>query len=298
MTFLSSALPWYQLALFPALLIFIGVLLFSTATLAFYLKQTISLKRLRELFLHHPGLLGNALAALLGAATPFCTCTAVPLFLGMLEVEIPPGPAISFLLASPTINLGAIILLFVVFGWRDALFYMAVCLLAAIGVGWLLGRFPRERMLRDYLWFEEEEPARGQKRLAFKKATRLGGQLTRRFLPWLVLATVAGIIIDVFIPTNSVINLGQWGVALGVPLAACLGSVIYADVLLLIPLGFTLIQHGALAPIVLTFMIAASGLSLPEVVVLGRILHTRPLLLFILATLGVYTLLGFAFAWL
>jgi uncharacterized membrane protein YraQ (UPF0718 family) len=298
MTFISSALPWYQLALFPALLVFIGVVLFSTATLAFYLKQTISLQRLRDLLQRHPGLAGNMLAALLGAVTPFCTCTAVPLFLGMLEVEVPPGPAISFLLASPTINLGAIILLFVVFGWRDALFYAAVCLLAAISVGWLIGRIPRQWILRDYLWFEEEEPASGKRRLALKKAAALGSRLTRRFLPWLALATLAGILIDVFIPTRSVIGLGQWGLILGIPLAVLLGSVIYADVLLLIPLGLTLIQHGAQAPIVLTFMIAASGLSLPEGVVLSRILHARPLLLFIAATIGVYTLLGFGFAWL
>jgi uncharacterized protein len=298
MTFISSALPWYQLALFPALLVFIGVVLFSTATLAFYLKQTISLQRLRDLLQRHPGLAGNLLAALLGAATPFCTCTAVPLFLGMLEVEVPPGPAISFLLASPTINLGAIVLLFVVFGWKDALFYAAVCLLAAISVGWLIGRIPRQRILRDYLWFEEEEPAPGKRRLALKKALALGSRLTRRFLPWLALATLAGILIDVFIPTTSVIGLGQWGLTLGIPLAVLLGSVIYADVLLLIPLGLTLIQHGAQAPIVLTFMIAASGLSLPEGVVLSRILHARPLLLFLVATIGVYTLLGFGFAWL
>jgi uncharacterized protein len=298
MTFISSALPWYQLALFPALLVFIGVVLFSTATLAFYLKQTISLQRLRDLLQRHPGLAGNLLAALLGAATPFCTCTAVPLFLGMLEVEVPPGPAISFLLASPTINLGAIVLLFVVFGWKDALFYAAVCLLAAISVGWLIGRIPRQRILRDYLWFEEEEPAPGKRRLALKKAVALGSRLTRRFLPWLALATLAGILIDVFIPTTSVIGLGQWGLTLGIPLAVLLGSVIYADVLLLIPLGLTLIQHGAQAPIVLTFMIAASGLSLPEGVVLSRILHARPLLLFLVATIGVYTLLGFGFAWL
>jgi uncharacterized protein len=298
MTFISSALPWYQLALFPALLVFIGVVLFSTATLAFYLKQTISLQRLRDLLQRHPGLAGNLLAALLGAATPFCTCTAVPLFLGMLEVEVPPGPAISFLLASPTINLGAIVLLFVVFGWKDALFYAAVCLLAAISVGWLIGRIPRQRILRDYLWFEEEEPAPGKRRLALKKALALGSRLTRRFLPWLALATLAGILIDVFIPTTSVIGLGQWGLTLGIPLAVLLGSVIYADVLLLIPLGLTLIQHGAQAPIVLTFMIAASGLSLPEGVVLSRILHARPLLLFLVATIGIYTLLGFGFAWL
>jgi uncharacterized protein len=117
-------------------------------------------------------------------------------------------------------------------------------------------------------------------------------------LPWLALATLAGILIDVFIPTTSVIGLGQWGLTLGIPLAVLLGSVIYADVLLLIPLGLTLIQHGAQAPIVLTFMIAASGLSLPEGVVLSRILHARPLLLFLVATIGVYTLLGFGFAWL
>lgn len=296
MTFISSALPWYQVALFPALLVLIGVLLFSTATLAFYMKQTLSFTRLRNLFQRHPGLLGNTLAALLGAATPFCTCTAVPLFLGMLEVEIPPGPAISFLLASPTINLGAIILLFLVFGWKQAIFYMLVCLLAAIAVGWLIGRIPAERLLRKYLWFEEDEPAQGKGRVAFKKAALLGGHLTRRFLPWLALATLVGILIDVFIPTTSVLSLGQWGIVLGVPLAVLLGSVIYADVLLLIPIGYTLLQHGAQAPIVLTFMIAASGLSLPEVVVLGRILHPRPLLLFLAATLCVYTLLGFGFA--
>ena len=298
MTFFSSAFPWSQVALFPALLVFIGVVLFSTATLAFYLKQTLSLKRLSGVFLRHPGLAGNVLAALLGASTPFCTCTAVPLFLGMLEAEIPAGPALSFLLASPTINLGAIVLLFLVFGWKATLFYMLICLLAAISVGWLIGRLPREQILRDYLWFEEEEPAQGKRRLALKKAALLGSQLTRRFLPWLALATLAGILIDVLIPTRSVIGLGQWGLIVGIPLAVLLGSVIYADVLLLIPLGLTLIQHGAQAPIVLTFMIAASGLSLPEVVVLSRIIRARPLLLFLVTTLIVYTLLGFGFAWL
>src|SRR5215469_16744345 len=296
MTFISSALPWYQVVLFPALLVSIGVLLFSTATLAFYLKQTLSLKRLRSLFLRSPGLPGNVLAALLGAATPFCTCTAVPLFLGMLEIEIPPGPAISFLLASPTINLGAIILLFLVFGWKHALLYIVVCLVAAIVVGWLIGRIPAARLLRTYLWFEEDEPEQSQMRLALKKAAEHGGHLTRRFLPWLALATLIGMLIDVFVPTNSVLSLGQWGITLGVPLAVLLGSVIYADALLLIPIGFTLLQHGAQAPIVLTFMIAASGLSLSEAVVLSRILHLRPLLLFLAATLCIYTVLGFGFA--
>src|SRR5579859_3736355 len=197
MNFLSSALPWKGLLLFPFLLVFIGVLLFSTATIAFYVKQTISLTRLRAVLARWPGLPGNVIAALLGAATPFCTCTAVPLFLSMLEVEIPLGPAVSFLLASPTINLGAIILLFVVFGWRVALFYTSICLVSAIIVGWLMGRIPRERALRDYLWLEENEPAPGGMRITLKKAALLGGQLTRKFLPWLILATFAGILIDV-----------------------------------------------------------------------------------------------------
>src|ERR1700682_3637756 len=113
MNLLSSALPWKGLLFFPLLLVFIGVILFSTATLAFYVKQTVSFARLQGVFTRYPGLRGNVIAALLGAATPFCTCTAVPLFLGMLEVEIPLGPAVSFLLASPTINLGAVILLLV-----------------------------------------------------------------------------------------------------------------------------------------------------------------------------------------
>src|SRR5215469_15746465 len=146
MSLLPSALPWGGLLAFPALLALIAVLLFSSATLAFYVKQRLSFTRLQQVFARQPGLVGNLLAALLGAATPFCTCTAVPLFLGMLEVEVPLGPAISFLLASPTINLGAIILLFLVFGWKHALFYMLVCLVAAIVVGWLVGRIPAARL--------------------------------------------------------------------------------------------------------------------------------------------------------
>jgi uncharacterized membrane protein YraQ (UPF0718 family) len=295
MNFLSSALPWKGLLLFPFLLVFIGILLFSTATIAFYIKQTISLTKLRTLFVRWPGLIGNVIAALLGAATPFCTCTAMPLFLGMLEVEVPLGPAISFLLASPTINLGALILFFVVFGWRIALFYAAVCLCAAIIVGWLIGRIPRERALHDYLWIEEGDPLPGGRRVAVKKAALLGGQLTRKFLPWLALATLVGILLDLFIPTSTVASLSHWGVLPGIPLATLLGGIIYADILFLIPIGMALIQQGASIPIVLTFMIAASGLSLPEVVMLGRILHLRPLLYFVGATLLVYTLLGWGF---
>jgi uncharacterized membrane protein YraQ (UPF0718 family) len=298
MNFLSSALPWRGLLFFPALLVFIGVLLFSTATLAFYVKQSVSFARLHRLFTRWPGLRGNVLAALLGAITPFCTCTAVPLFLGMLEVEVPLGPAISFLLASPTINLGAIILLFVVFGWRIALFYAAACLIAAIIVGWLLGRIPRERALRDYLWLEEEDEAAGSRRVMWKKAALLGGQFTRKLLPWLALATLGGIIIDLLIPTSTVVSLGQWGVGLGIPLASLVGSVIYADILLLIPIGFALIQHGAAIPVVLTFMIASSGLSLPEMVVLGRVLRPHVVLCFVGATLLVYMLIGTGFLWL
>jgi uncharacterized membrane protein YraQ (UPF0718 family) len=298
MNFLSSALPWRGLLFFPALLVFIGVLLFSTATLAFYVKQSVSFARLHNLFTRWPGLCGNIIAALLGAATPFCTCTAVPLFLGMLEVEVPLGPAISFLLASPTINLGAIVLLFVVFGWRIALFYAAACLIAAIIVGWLLGRIPRERAVRDYLWLEEEDEVAGSRGVMWKKAALLGGQFTRKLLPWLVLATLGGIVIDLLIPTSTVVSLGQWGVGLGIPLASLVGSVIYADILLLIPIGFALIQHGATIPVVLTFMIASSGLSLPEMVVLGRVLRPHVVVCFVGATLLVYMLVGTGFLWL
>jgi len=169
MNLLPSALPWRGLLFFPALLIFIGVLLFSTATLAFYMKQTLSFERLRLLFARQSGFYGNLAGAALGAATPFCTCTAMPLFLGMVEADIPLGPAVSFLLASPTINLGAIILLLVVFGWRVTVFYASACLLAAVLVGWAIGRVPREKALRDYLWFLEDEPVAGGRRIVLKR---------------------------------------------------------------------------------------------------------------------------------
>src|SRR5215470_10778363 len=170
MRLLPSALPWGGVLAFPVLLALILVLLFSSATLAFYLKQRLSFTRLQQVFARQPGLLGNVMAALLGAATPFCTCTAVPLFLGMVEAEVPLGPAVSFLLASPTINLGAIALLLVVFGWRTALFYALACLLAAVLVGWGIGRIPTKHALRDYLWIEEEDPVEGTRRVALRRA--------------------------------------------------------------------------------------------------------------------------------
>lgn len=290
-----AALPWQGLAFFPALFVFIGVMVFSTATLAFYLKQRLSLARLRTVFTTHAGVRGNVFAALLGAATPFCTCTALPLFLGMLEVDVPLGPATSFLLASPTINLGAVVLLFVVFGWRIALFYLVVCVSAAVIVGWLLGRTRREDALRDYLWFEEDEPAKTTTSAALRRAASLGGQITRKFLPWLALATAAGLLIDWLIPTSMVARLGAVAIILAIPLAAALGGLIYADILLLIPLGYALIQHGAPTAVVLTFMIAASGLSLPEIAALTRIMKLRAVLYFTGATLLCYAVLGYGF---
>lgn len=290
-----SAMQWQGLTFFPALLVFIAVLLFSTATLAFYVKQRVSFARLQRVFAAHPGIVGNLAGALLGAATPFCTCTAVPLFLGMLEVEVPVGPAVSFLLASPTINLGALVLLVVVFGWRVALFYLGVCLSAAVLVGWVLGRIPRALALRDYLWFEEDEPVRVGKGTALRGAAKLGGQLTRKFLPWLALATVGGILIDAVIPTSAIAQVGTLAIVLAIPLAAALGGIVYADILLLIPLGYALIQHGVPAPVVLTFMIAASGLSLPEILVLTRVMRPWMLALFATAVLLVYAVLGFGF---
>jgi uncharacterized membrane protein YraQ (UPF0718 family) len=295
---LPSALPWGGVLAFPVLLALILVLLFSSATLAFYVKQRLSFGQLQQVFARQPGLVGNSIAALLGAATPFCTCTAVPLFLGMLEVEVPLGPAISFLLASPTINLGAVILLLVVFGWRIALFYGSACLIAAIVVGWLLGRVPRERALRDYLWMLEEEPAPGSARVALRKATLLSRQLLWKLLPWLALATLAGILIDLLVPAGTIAQISHLGAGLGIPAAALLGSVIYADILLLIPVGYALMQHGALIPVVLTFMLAASGISFSEVIVLSRILQPRLVVLFVGVTLALYILLGMGFLWL
>ena len=298
MSLLPSALPWGGLLAFPVLLALILMLLFSSATLAFYVKQRLSFARLQQVFVRQPGLMGNLIAALLGAATPFCTCTAVPLFLGMLEVEVPLGPAISFLLASPTINLGAVIVLLVVFGWRTALFYGSACLIAAVVVGWLLGRVPRERALRDYLWMIEDEPASGSARVALLKATLLGRQLLWKLFPWLALATLAGMLIDVLVPTGTVAQISRLGGGLGIPTAALLGSVIYADILLLIPLGYALIHQGASVAVVLTFMLAASGMSFSEVIVLSRILQPRLVVLFVGATLATYMLLGTGFLWL
>jgi uncharacterized membrane protein YraQ (UPF0718 family) len=213
----------------------------------------------------------------------------------MLEVDVPVGPAVSFLVASPTINLGAVILLFVVFGWRVALFYFVTCLIAAILIGWALGRVPREHALRDYLWFQEDDPKRASPGRAMRTAAGLGGQVTRKFMPWLALATLGGILIDALIPTSAIVTVGGLAIVVAIPLAALLGGVVYADILLLIPIGYALIQHGAPTAVVLTFMIAASGLSLPEVLVLTRVMQPRMVALFAGAALMVYALLGYGF---
>jgi len=106
---------------------------------------------------------------------------------------------------------------------------------------------------------------------------------------------VGGILIDALIPTAAIAQVGTLAIVLAIPLAAALGGIVYADILLLIPLGYALIQHGVPAPVVLTFMIAASGLSLPEILVLTRVMRPWMLALFTTAVLLVYAVLGFGF---
>jgi uncharacterized membrane protein YraQ (UPF0718 family) len=229
---------------------------------------------------------GTALAALLGVVTPFCSCSAVPLFIGFVTAGVPLGVTFSFLVSAPMVNEVALVLLFGLFGWRVAVLYAATGLAVAMAAGWTIGRLGMERHVED--WVRAAKPTSGgplDARPDWGGRLDAGRQAVReiagRVWPWVLAGIAVGAGIHGYVPERfmaSIMGRGAWW---SVPLAVAVGIPMYANAAGIIPVVQALLAKGAALGTALAFMMAVVGLSLPEAVILRRVLKPTLLAVFV-----------------
>ncbi len=230
--------------------------------------------------------LGNVLASMLGVVTPFCSCSAVPLFIGFVTSGVPLGVTFSFLVAAPMINEVALVLLFGLFGWKVALLYMGTGLVIAIVAGWVIGRLHLERWVEG--WVHATPTADGsaspEARLTWDARVLLGRDAVKDIVgkvwPYVLVGIAVGAGIHGYVPEAfmaSIMGKGAWW---SVPLATLIGIPMYSNAAGMIPVVQALLEKGAALGTVLAFMMAVIGLSLPEMIILRKVLKVPLLLTF------------------
>ena len=219
---------------------------------------------------------GNVLAALFGVATPFCSCSAVPLFIGFVTAGVPLGVTFSFLIAAPMVNEVALVLLFGLFGWKVAALYLTTGLGVAILAGWTIGRLKLERHVEPWVW-EIESRSSAEVGLTGSERIREGRAAVREIVGkvwiYVVLGIAVGAGIHGYVPTNFMASFMGRDAWWAVPLAVLLGVPMYANAAGIIPVVQALLGKGAALGTVLAFMMSVIALSLPEMIILRKVLR-------------------------
>ncbi len=231
--------------------------------------------------------LGNVFAAGLGVLTPFCSCSAVPLFIGFVESGIPLGVTFSFLIATPVVNEVALAMLFGLFGWQIAGLYLITGLVIAVVGGMIIGRLHPERYVEEFVWQVQVGQQVG---LATYKPTwddriREAGRSTKEIVGKVWLYVVLGIAIGAgihgYVPEDFLADIMGSEAWWSVPAAVILGIPLYSNAAGVIPIVYALMEKGAALGTVLAFMMSVVALSLPEMLILKRVIKTRLILIFI-----------------
>lgn len=250
------------------------------------LRSFMSVERTRTLLGGRREGAGNLFAAGLGVATPFCSCSAVPAFIGFVAAGVPLGVTMSFLIASPMVNEVAIVLLFGMFGWQVAAIYVAAGLTVAVLAGWVIGRLRLERHIEPFVF---ETTLRGapldpSKGLSWADRFEIGREevktILRKIWPYLLVGIGVGAVIHGWVPEGFFLEHAGPDDALAVPVAVVLGIPLYSNAAGILPLVEALHAKGLAMGTVLAFMMSVVALSLPEMILLRRVLRPRLLAVF------------------
>ena len=232
---------------------------------------------------------GNVMAASLGIVTPFCSCSAVPLFIGFVEAGIPLGVTLSFLIAAPMVNEIALVLLYGLFGWKVAALYLATGLLIAMVAGWVIGRLRMERFIQGWVLEVRMGDATVSERLDWPARVGYAWQAVRDIVgkvwPYVVAGIAVGAAIHGYVPDDFMAGIMGEDAWWSVPAAVLLGIPMYSNAAGIIPIVEALLEKGAALGTVLAFMMAVIALSLPETIILKKVLKW-PLIVTFLGVVG------------
>ena len=242
------------------------------------LRSFLSIERTRAVLGGRREGIANVAAAGLGVATPFCSCSAVPVFIGFVAAGVPLGVTLSFLIASPLVNEVAVVLLFGMFGWRVAALYAAAGLVIAVVAGSVLGRLHLDRWIEPFVFQASVGSSEGPSpSIDLAERVDLGreevARITRKILPYLLIGIGLGAIIHGWVPQSFFVRYAGPGNPLAVPVAVLLGVPLYSNAAGILPLVEALYAKGLGMGTLLAFMMAVVALSLPETILLRRVLR-------------------------
>ncbi len=265
-----------------------------------FLRALLSPERVRGYVRSKPRWLARLLAVILGAATPFCSCSSVPLFIGFVEAGIPLGVTFSFLIASPMINEVAAVLLAGILGLKIAALYVAVGMAVAYIGGIIMELFRPERWVEDYVWkihmgnsikVQSEASLSGSHRFAVAEVK----EILKRIWKWVVIGVAAGALFHGYVPNEWIqahlVNNSFWSV----PLAVLLGVPLYSNATGVIPIAEAMLGKGVPIGTTLALMMSIAALSLPEMLILRKVIRWPALVRFAAVLALAFTLAGWAF---
>ena len=278
-TLLAGAVNFFIFDTIKILLLLI-VIIFTVSIIRSFLPP----EKIRVILSSEKKYFGNVLASLLGIITPFCTCSAIPLFLGFLEAGVPLGTTFSFLVASPMINEVALVLLFGMFGWKVALLYIISGLIISIISGIVIGHLKVENLVEEFVYKSNQNgklllpSLTWKQRIDYAKNYTIG--IIKKVWIYVVIGIGIGAWIHGYVPTNLLAQYAGSDKWYAVPLAVLIGIPLYSNAVGVIPLVGVLTEKGVAVGTSLAFMMAVTGLSLPEFMILKKVMKVKLIVIF------------------
>ena len=276
------------------ILLLLGILIFFIS----YIQSFFPPERTKKILGRFHGIRANILAALLGTVTPFCSCSSIPLFMGFTSAGLPLGATFSFLISSPMVDLGSLVLLMSIFGWKVAVIYVVLGIVIAVAGGTLIEKLHLENQVEEFIrnGHSIDVP---QDELRFKDRVKFAWEqvlaTAKKVLPYILTGVGIGAVIHNWIPEEFIVKLLGNNNPFGVILAAIAGVPMYADIFGTIPIAEALLAKGALLGVVLSFMMGVTTLSLPSMIMLRKAIKPKLLGIFIAVCTAGIILVGYFF---
>ena len=269
------------------IMVLLGVLILIIS----YIQSYFPPERTKKILSRFKGIWANMIAALLGTVTPFCSCSSIPLFIGFTSAGLPLGVTFSFLISSPMVDLGSLVLLMSIFGWKVAVVYVLLGLVIAVIGGTLIEKIQLENQVQEYIRNGKvlEVP---QERLTRKDRLQYAWEqvisTAKKVAPYVLIGVGIGAFIHNWIPEDFIVKVLGTGNPFGVIIATVCGVPMYADIFGCIPIAEALLAKGARLGVVLSFMMGVTTLSLPYIIMLKKAVKPKLLGIFVaICTLGI-----------